>query len=261
VLEKVEPSGKTLKKDELIAKIENKEIESQYNLIKESVEIARVQLMRAEELFRVNNVSRKELEDSKTRLIEANKAYLNIKSEYDYIFITAPFDGVVASTKKRMGTEIRKGEIITTFYDPQDLVLEFDIPSNILNLLKGKNKIKVYENIIDLPDIPKIIDPNTHSTPVQIDYNGSNLYLGENIDIDLILNEKENVIVIPYEAVFLKNGKEFVYVVEENKAALKPVKLGIRDKDRVEIIEGINVNDKVIIRGQSRLYPGVRVKQ
>ena len=105
-----------------------------------------------------------------------------------------------------------------------------------------------------------MVDPNTNMSPAIVDYPCENCFIGENIDVDLIVAKKNNVIVIPASSIFLKNGISSVYIVENNKAILKPVTTGIQEKEQIEIIEGIKELDVVIVCGQSRLYPFAKVK-
>ncbi len=68
------------------------------------------------------------------------------------------------------------------------------------------------------------------------------------------------MIAIPSEAIFLRERLPYVYTVKDDKVSLTSVELGIRDKHRVEIISGLEVGQEVVIKGQSRLYPGILVK-
>jgi membrane fusion protein (multidrug efflux system) len=83
--------------------------------------------------------------------------------------------------------------------------------------------------------------------PAYIEFPCGDSFIGENIGIDLSVTEHKNVIVIPYEAIFLEAGKPSVYTVKNNQAVLHPVTLGIREKDKVELTSGVEKGDLVII--------------
>lgn len=61
------------------------------------------------------------------------------------------------------------------------------------------------------------------------------------------------------EALFGKEPNSYVFVVENNKAVLRPIKLGIRQDAYYEVREGLKDNDQVVIMGQQRLYDGAAV--
>ena len=67
-------------------------------------------------------------------------------------------------------------------------------------------------------------------------------------------------IVIPFEAVFLSDGVTSVYVIKDAKAAIRNVNLGIRNKNLVEVINGLTVGEEFVSSNPTRLYPDVTVK-
>jgi len=69
----------------------------------------------------------------------------------------------------------------------------------------------------------------------------------------LDLERKENVTVVP-DAAMLRQGSEvFVYVVNGSKAYRRVLKLGISEGDRYEVVEGLELGDLVVVKGQHML--------
>ena len=73
---------------------------------------------------------------------------------------------------------------------------------------------------------------------------------------------KENAIVVPEQAVLTSpDNKNFLFVVNTDSIALKRmVQTGISSGNRLEIVNGISENDKVVISGQEMLKDSVKVK-
>ncbi len=71
--------------------------------------------------------------------------------------------------------------------------------------------------------------------------------------IEISLLEKPGVVAVPREAVLEENGARFIFTVEGNKAARKPVVTGIEEGPLVEVREGLKEGDRVITRGQNLL--------
>ena len=105
-----------------------------------------------------------------------------------------------------------------------------------------------------------MLDDETHMCPAYVQINCDNCIVGSNVDVELVTSEKQAVIVIPFESIFLRNGNSFVYLVKDSKADLTSVEPGIREKEQVEITSGLIKGDIVIIKGQARLYPDIPVK-
>jgi hypothetical protein len=68
------------------------------------------------------------------------------------------------------------------------------------------------------------------------------------------------VMAIKSEAVVLKNEKTIVYVVEGDKAVIKEVVTGLDTGVDIEILKGLVQGDKVIIKGQTLVDEGHKVK-
>jgi macrolide-specific efflux system membrane fusion protein len=79
---------------------------------------------------------------------------------------------------------------------------------------------------------------------------------GMNASIDFIVQDKENILTIPLEAVY-KNGESFVFLKQPNskEPARVRVQLGISDDKNVEVISGINKDDRIILKSKTYSLP------
>lgn len=80
---------------------------------------------------------------------------------------------------------------------------------------------------------------------------------GMNATVDFVEQSKENALLIPAEAVLKEKGESYVLIKRNNgKGPLKAaVTLGISDDKNVEVISGINVNDRIIITTKKYVLP------
>jgi macrolide-specific efflux system membrane fusion protein len=80
---------------------------------------------------------------------------------------------------------------------------------------------------------------------------------GMNATIDFIIESKEDVLVIPLEAVQTENGDKFVWIKNKNGAEpqSRKVSLGLSDDKNAEIISGIDANEVVVIRAKKYSLP------
>jgi multidrug efflux pump subunit AcrA (membrane-fusion protein) len=78
--------------------------------------------------------------------------------------------------------------------------------------------------------------------------------------VEIIIESHENAITVRKEVILGKEPNAYVYIVENNIAKLRNVKIGIRSADRVEISEGVQKGDLVVVLGQQRLYDGAQVR-
>lgn len=70
---------------------------------------------------------------------------------------------------------------------------------------------------------------------------------GMNGDVEIIVAQKNEVLTIPFKAIKTKTGKTYVQIIENNKIKEVEIKLGMESDSKVEVIEGLEENQKVIV--------------
>ena len=253
-------AGDRVIKDAVVARIENLEIETIYELSDAGEKIARSQYVRSDQLLESGIASKSATESKESIWVESQKALSSAKIELDKLIMKAPFDGVVGVFRYREGAYVQPGTEIVSVYDPSSAIVELDIPSNIVASVSDHQSVTVNGNPYALTHVQRLVDEKTHMCPAFIDVSSHNFVIGSSVDVDLTLEYHKDVLILPTDAVFLRNGKDFVYKIDDGKAILVPVTLGIREKGRVEIKSGLEAADIVVSCNQTRLYPGALVK-
>ena len=257
----VVPAGSVMKKDDVIAKIENVDIEKTYELCVSAESIARSQYDRVLNLQKSGVSSKGALEDKERALIEAGKALAAAKIQLDNIMVKAPFDGVLGVYKIKDGEQVSQGEQLVSFYNSDDILVEFDIPGEYISKINKGQEISIDGHKSNLTHAQKAIDEDKHLCPAYVELkNSDNFIIGSSVDVILTIEKHNDVIVVPYSAICIRNGKDSVYISKDGKASLKSVKTGIRNKDKIEVTNGINIGDEVITVGQNRLFEGLSIK-
>ena len=72
-------------------------------------------------------------------------------------------------------------------------------------------------------------------------------------------SERGNVLQMPKNALVVEKDEAFVYVVENNTAVGKPIKIGSILNGKVEVLSGLKEGDKVITNGQINVKEGSKV--
>ena len=182
--------------------------------------------------------------------------------------ITAPFSGNVG-TRGISSSILGTNSIIVTLDDSKRILCDLQIPEVFAAILKKGLKVnakflaykdKSYGGII--VSHASRIDAQTRSilARAQIDNKNLEILPGSLLDIELLYEEKEALSVADTSIIF-EDEKKFVYkVLNNNKIKKTEVKTGIRKKGNLEILEGLNTNDKIVKEGLSRLADGMLVK-
>ena len=87
------------------------------------------------------------------------------------------------------------------------------------------------------------------------------LWPGQFVQLRLLLGIEKDLLLLPMQAVQQNAQGKFVYVVDENQTASeRPVKLGPQKQNTITVLSGLKPHDKIVVKGQIRLYPGAKVK-
>ncbi len=260
ILNIIVEAGANVTKGTLIAKINNIEVERLYSLTSSAEIIAKDQYDRAKRLLNSGAYSKSDFEITHNRWINAKKDKADAKIAFDKLNFYAPFDGIIGVYKFKDGEQLRGNEQIVSFYDPKNVTLELDIPSSLVPYVNNGQDLTVLGKHYKLTHIQKMLDEEKHMSPAFVDITCEDCLIGSNLDVDLTVIQKNNIIMIPYEAIFNNNGNSMVYIVKNDIVEPRKINLGIREKEEIEVISGLEEEEMIIARNPSRLYPGCRVK-
>lgn len=249
------PSGTRAKKGQLIAHLDNIDLQKQVSLAKASEGLSRDHFERTTKLKATNAVSKQMVEQAETAWLAAQQQLAAAQMALDQAQFVAPFDGIVGVYKQPQGAQVSPGTPIVAFYNPNALEVVFDVPGKYAKNIQDNQSVYIENKPYHLRHIEKMIDTQTHMMSAIMDYADPMAIVGESISLELVIQQKPKAIVLPDEAVFYQKGKSAVYVIEDNQAALRFVTTGIKQKNQIEITEGLEVGEQIIVRGQARLYP------
>jgi len=204
------------------------------------------------------------LEPIKFQAIKKGEIIAKLKAKT----IIAPFSGTVGTrgiSSSILGTD----SIIVTLDDSNKILCDLQIPEVFASVLKKDLKVnakflayknKLYSGVII--SHASRIDAQTRSilARAQINNEGLEILPGSLLDIELLYNEKESLSIADTSIIF-EDEKKFVYkVLDNNKIKKIEVTTGIRKEGNLEILEGLNPNDKIVKEGLTRLADGMIVK-
>ena len=79
-------------------------------------------------------------------------------------------------------------------------------------------------------------------------------------DITALLSRREGALTVPNEAVFASGDQSFVFVVNpDSTVSRRPLKLGTRLADVVEVLDGLDAGARVVRAGHQKLFEGAKV--
>tara|TARA_B100000686_G_scaffold41763_1_gene43202 strand:+ start:1294 stop:2160 length:867 start_codon:yes stop_codon:yes gene_type:complete len=209
----------------------------------------------------------------KNELIEPIKLGKNVKkgdviAKLSSKNIVAPFSGKTG-TRGISSSTLGTNSIMLTLDDSKNILCDLQIPEVFAGVLKKGLKVnakflaykeKEYDGTID--SVASRIDAQTRSILARAKIKNEDLEIipGSLLDIKLFYNEKKALSIADTSIIF-EDKKKFIYkVLENNKINKVEIVTGIRKDGNLEVIEGLEENDKIVKEGLSRLSKGMSVK-
>lgn len=205
--------------------------------------------------------------------IDIQKANLNATSK-DFS-IRSNTSGTVLQKMVEVGSFVHAGDHLMDIGNLEELYIESEILVGDINKIKEGQEVLISNDdleIIDLKGTVTKIHPIAHSkvsdlgveqkrVRIEIEMDSIlNLKAGYDLDLKIILKEKDNTLLIPENAVFDMDNKKYVFVNQENIALLKEIKTGLESERNIEVLSGLKEGDLVILSPDNTVEEGVRLK-
>jgi len=243
-MEKAYEKTKDLYSKGLVTKDQLDEIATKYELAKKQYE----------------TVSNGSLKQAKAALDVAYANMKNVKLQIENSKIVSPISGIVINKNINVGELASPTVPLFVVGDFSALKLKGTISQKYLPYVKVGQTIDVivdiYPNKIYKGQIVSV-GPMAVSTgmyfPIEISIkNVDNIKPG--LSAHAVLNISKKGIVVPSSALVRNNGKNYVYVIENNLAKKREVEVGLQNNREVEIISGLKENEKVAISNVNNLF-------
>lgn len=260
--------GKTVKKGELLIKLNSDELEAQFEKLKYSKKLREDSEYRQRKLLEKEAISQEEYEIALTELNTSIADIKLVEAQLAKTKIRAPFDGVIGLRYISEGSYITSNTRIAYLANINPVKLEFSVPGKYSSKIKNGDKI-VFNTDATINDyegevyaIDPQIDQNTRTLKIRaISQNtDGTLIPGQFAKIELILQEADNAIMLPTESVIPQLSGHRIYKYENGKAKELNVEIGVRTSTEVEIVNGLNIQDTVLVSGLLQIKDGSAVE-
>jgi membrane fusion protein (multidrug efflux system) len=260
--------GQRVRKGQVMVQFEDQLQVAQMAQAKAELSIAEANHKRNQELVTQNFISKRSLDESGAAL-EVARAKLSLAdATLQRLKVLAPFDGITGLRQINVGDYLKDGADMVNIEDIDAVLLDFRLPERFQAKIRAGQKAQL--TVDALPGRPftaivqavdPLIEANGRSVGVRgcIDNRQQQLRPGMFARVNAVFGARENALVIPEEAIIPQGGRTFVVkVVAGDKpdtlvSERVPVKTGLRQPGKVEILEGLSVQDTVVTAGHQRL--------
>lgn len=233
-----------------------------------NVENATLAARRAEDLLARGIAARKEVEDARTQLAvneaalhSAQAALSAARTQLNRTVLVSPFPGTVVKRFLSVGEQVdgSSAQPVVEVANIDALELVGTVPASTINFIKTGEAFKFTSTSVPGQDFTArvvsvfpAVDPATNNGTVRIRIDNPQhlMKFGMYISVELPMQKKGTSLIVPIQAVYPdESGEPHVYKVTGDEAESVPVKLGARSQTDVEILEGGQEGDTIILSG------------
>jgi len=211
-----------------------------------------------------------ELKSAAGQLASAKGKYMGAQAQFGYSEIRSPINGVITDRPLYPGEMAAAGTALLTVMDISSVIAKAHIPQGDAAALKVGDKGSMTVPGIDEPIDGKVtvvspaLDPNSTTVEVWLEAKNPKQVLkpGTSVQLSMTAQTVNDALVIPANSVITApDGATAVMLAgTDGRAHQKSVKLGIRNGDDVQIVEGLTATDKIVASGAYGLPDKTKIK-
>jgi len=172
--------------------------------------------------------------------------------------LNSPIDGTVVERAATIGATVGTDANVFKIIDTSRVWIDANVFEKDLPRMRIGQGVKVTATAFPgttfsgrVIFINSVVDPESRTVKVRTEVPNPDGRLKPDMfaNVEIITDVNSTALSVPQSAVLEDNGKSLVFVAEGNGYKQKQVQLGIKNGDRVEIIDGLNAGDRVVIKG------------
>jgi membrane fusion protein (multidrug efflux system) len=228
---------------------------------------------RSRELVDAKLISNQEFDQASSRLAADQAAVAGRQRALREARVVAPFGGVIGARRISPGQLVNRTTALTWLVDLDPVKVEFNVPERFLSQVRSGQTLAV--SVAAWPNeifrgpvffIAPFVDTTTRTVLVKAEIPNPDFRLkpGMFASLDLTLRIRDDAMVIPEAALnqILDASRATIMVVTADETvAVRPIRLGMRLPGRVEVLEGLDGSERVVVEGLQKLAPGMKVRE
>lgn len=225
-------------------------------------------------------------ESAKANVAMSKADLAQAELELSYTTVRSPIDGYISERHADIGTLVGPGSksLLATIVESDEVLVDFSLTaldylrSQQRNVTLGEkdanrswqpnvtitladNSIYPLKGIVDFAE-PQV-DPQTGTFGVRAELPNPDRKLlpGQFTKVKLLLDVREQAIVVPRKAVAIEKGGAYIYVVRRDSTAEKRfIEIGPEVNNQVVVERGLGPDETIVVEGYHKLTPGALIK-
>ena len=183
--------------------------------------------------------------------------------------VIAQFDGIIGKKEFSEDIEVSKSSILVNLEDTSIIYCDVDIPEIFVPFIKSGlpvdikfsgYKNKIYKGEVDSFSSRISEDTRSLKTRIKMDNSTGEILPGSFLEISIKYDVRESL-SIPDTSTIIEGENVFIYKVnDKNKTMKTKIIIGDRYLGFVEVLDGLNIGDKIVAEGTKKVRPNLTIK-
>jgi len=231
-------------------------------------EKAKKDLERYEALLKEGGISDAQVESARLNFKSAEAQYIVARRQLQDTRITTPISGIVTERRVDIGSVVSNGMVVANVVDIAKLKVKVNVAEKDVFKLKVGEEVEVTTDVYPNVKFKGVIasisakGDEAHTYPVEITLNNSKEYplkAGMFGRVHFTSLGERQTLAIPREALLGSVRSARVFVAENGVARLRPITVGQEVGKMLEVLEGLQEGELVIVSGQNNLRDGYAI--
>ena len=264
--------GDYVKKDELILYLKNPELENNIKIKSRKLELetSKLEYEKQHSLYDKGGVTYRELKDAERANIDAEYNYEYAKNQLSALESRAPFEGTIVSLPYYTpDTELESGQEVAGVMNYKFLYLELNVPGRDFDRVETGQSVRITHYTLaddtlygSVAQKAPTINSETRSFLARVLIDNPELLFkpGMFVKSEITVAGIDSAVVIPKNIIQIKGKGKTVFIVLKGAANERVIETGIENPDSVEVTDGLDFNDRLVVKGFETLKHHSKVK-
>ncbi len=237
---------------------------------------AQKDLKRVNVLFEKELVTQKEYDDAVTqeaawnqRVAQLDSEILQVRDQLRKARVVAPFHGWITKEFTEVGQWIEAGGAIVEIVDLSRVQVQVPLPERYVGDVKvgtpvtaSFDSLRGFEAKGEVFSVVAQADRNSRTFPIKVELPNPGLKIKSGLvsRVTLQVGTPHEALVVPKDALVLRGGQEFVFVLDDTVVSQIPITSMDHVNNEVEVSGPLKAGMVVVVEGNERLFPGQPVR-
>jgi len=260
-------NGDSVRAGQVIAVLDVSVYSVQLNSIEASIAKSKLDLQRYTKLIEMGGATLMQAESTELQIASLQAEKKQVLEQMDHMKIRAPFSGKIENVSVELGSFVSYGTVLSQLIDNSSLKIDVYLSEQEAFKVKQGQQVTLSSVVLAQPKtarINMISDKADASGKFLAEVSFSNtdkeqLKAGMLADVHFSTDASVTGLSVPLSALLASAKDAKVFVVKEDHVDQRAIKTGILTSDKVQVLEGLQSGEKVVISGQLNLENGTAV--